>query len=61
MATSSLKKSFTISSKKEADAFAKMLEDSLKNPPEPLPEVKVREFSHSELSEIINARLCKAR
>ena len=40
MATSSLKKSFVISSKKEADAFVKMFSDSLKNPPKPIKEVE---------------------
>lgn len=32
MATSSLKKSFVISSKKEAESLAKMFEESLKKP-----------------------------
>lgn len=59
MATSSLKKTFTISSKKETDAFAKMLSDSVKNPPVQIPEVKLNSFSKKELVEIINARVCK--
>lgn len=59
MATSSLKKTFTISSSKESDAFAKMLSDSAKNPPVQIPEVRINSFSKKELVEIISARTCK--
>ncbi|MBR4824314.1 MAG: hypothetical protein IKZ86_05915 [Spirochaetaceae bacterium] len=55
MATSSLKKSFVISSKKEADAFAKMLADSLKNPPPPIKEVNVKTLSKDEVRKFIDA------
>lgn len=51
MATSSLKKSFVISSKKEADSFVKMFADSMKNPPKPIKEV---EFSIASKEEIRN-------
>lgn len=57
MATSSLKKSFVISSKKEADAFVKMFSDSLKNPPKPLNEVECSTISREQMTKIINARL----
>ena len=43
MATSSLYKTFYIDSKKEANAFVKMLVDSVKNPPKPRREVKVND------------------
>jgi len=59
MATSSLKKSFVISSKKEADAFVKMFADSLKNPPKPIKEVECSTISREQMAQIINARLGK--
>ncbi|MBQ9281498.1 MAG: hypothetical protein IJ207_04790 [Treponema sp.] len=59
MATSSLKKSFVINSKKEADAFVKMFADSLKNPPKPIKEVECGTISREQMTQIINARLGK--
>ncbi len=55
MATSSLKKSFVIDSKKEADAFAKMLVESEKNPPKPIKEVEYSILSKDEIRKFINA------
>ncbi len=55
MATSSLKKSFVISSKKEADAFVKMFADSLKNPPKPIKEVEYSVLSKNEVRKFIDA------
>lgn len=59
MATSSLKKSFIISSKKEADAFVKLFSDSLKNPPQPIKDVPVSTISKEQMARIINAKLGK--
>lgn len=59
MATSSLKKSFVINTKKEADAFVKMFADSLKNPPKPIKEVEYSTISQEQMAKIINARLGK--
>ena len=59
MATSSLKKSFVINSKKEADAFVKMFADSLKNPPKPIKEVECGTIPREQMTQIINARLGK--
>lgn len=60
MATSSLKKSFVISSKKEADAFVKMFADSLKNPPEPIKEVEYSILSKDELKKLVNVNVRKS-
>lgn len=58
MATSSLYKTFYIDSKKEANAFVKMLVDSVKNPPKPRREVKVNEnFSDEEWNSFVTATL----
>ena len=59
MATSSLKKSFIISSKKEADAFVKLFSDSLKNLPQPIKDVPVSTISKEQMARIINAKLGK--
>ena len=59
MATSSLKKSFVISSKKEADAFVKMFSDSLKTSPAPVSEVSVSSISKEQMTKIIHAKLGK--
>ncbi|MBO7639339.1 MAG: hypothetical protein J6S91_10230 [Treponema sp.] len=56
MATSSLKKSFVINTKKEADAFVKLFADSLKNPPKSLDEVEYSTISKEQMAQIINAR-----
>lgn len=55
MATSSLKKSFVIDSKKEAEVFAKMLAESLKNPPQPIKEVNVRTLSKEDIRKLMDA------
>lgn len=55
MATSSLKKSFVINSKNEADAFARLLADSEKNPPLPIKDVKVKTLSKSDIRKFIDA------
>jgi hypothetical protein len=60
MATSSLKKSFIIRSKKEADAFVKLFADSLKNPPQTIKEVGVSTISREQMARIINAKLGKS-
>ena len=57
MATSSLKKSFVISSKKEAAAFVKLFANSLKNPPKPIKEVEFSTISKERMAKIINAKL----
>ena len=54
MATSSLKKSFIISSKTEASALVKMFTESVKNPKPPKP-VNVIFATPEQLKEIINA------
>ena len=60
MATSSLKKSFVISSKKEADAFVKMFADSLKNPPKPIKEVEYSILSKDELKKLVSVNVRKS-
>lgn len=60
MATSSLKKSFVINSKKEADAFVRLFADSLKNPPQPINEVCVSTISKEQMAKIIDAKLRKS-
>ena len=57
MATSSLKKSFVIDSKKEVDAFVKLFMNSVKNPPEPVNRVNVSSISNEQMARIINAKL----
>ena len=59
MATSSLKKSFAINSKKEASAFVKVFVDSIKNPPKPIKKVDISSFSPEQMTQVINARLSK--
>ena len=59
MATSSLRKSFVINSKKEANAFVKLFDDSMKNPPEPIREVNVSSISREQITQVINAKLSK--
>jgi len=59
MATSSLKKSFVIDSKKEANTFVKLFMDSMKNSPKPISHVNVSSISHEQMSRIIDARLNK--
>ena len=59
MATSSLKKSFVINSKKEADAFVKLFANSMKNPLEPIKEVNVSSIPCEQMAQIINAQLSK--
>ena len=59
MATSSLKKSFVINSKKEADAFVKLFVNFTKNPPEAIKKVSVSSISHEQMTQIINAKLRK--
>ena len=59
MATSSLKKSFVINSKKEADAFVKLFVNSMKNPPESIKKVNISSLSREQMIQIINARLSK--
>ena len=54
MATSSLKKSFVISSKKEASAFVKLFTDSLKNPPQPIKKVNYSIASDAEIKKILD-------
>ena len=54
MATSSLSKSFVISTKEEADTLAKMFEDSMKNP-RPIEDIGPVTVSNERLKEIINA------
>jgi len=61
MATSSLKKSFVINTKKEADAFVKLFADSLKNPPKPIDEVEYSTISKEQMAQIINAKLGKKK
>lgn len=53
MATSSLKKSFVISSKKEASNFVKLFTEQEKNPP--LRDVNIEILSKEKLKELINA------
>lgn len=53
MATSSLKKSFVISSKKEASNFVKLFAEQEKNPP--LRDVNIKILSKDKLKELINA------
>ncbi len=60
MATSSLKKSFIISSEKEASAFVKLFADSLKNPPEPIKEVDYSILSKDELKELVSENVRKS-
>ena len=60
MATSSLKKSFVISTEKEASAFVKLFADSLKNPPEPLKEVDYSILSKDELKELVSENVRKS-
>lgn len=48
MATSSLKKSFIISSKKEADAFAKLFTA----PPQPIKEVNISFISREQMEKL---------
>ncbi len=57
MATSSLKKSFVISSKKEADAFAKLFTQE----PQPLREIEFSIVSKEEMAKIIHATLGKTK
>ena len=59
MATSSLKKSFVINSKKEADTFVKLFVNSMKNPPEAIKKVNVSSISYEQMTPIINAKLSK--
>lgn len=61
MATSSLKKSFVINTKKEADTFVKLFADSLKNPPKPIDEVEYSAISKEQMAQIINAKLGKKK
>ena len=60
MATSSLKKSFVISTEKEASAFVKLFADSLKNPPEPIKEVDYSILSKDELKELVSENVRKS-
>ncbi len=60
MATSSLKKSFVISSKNEADAFVKMFADSNKNPPKPIKKVGYSIVSKDELKKLVSANVRKS-
>lgn len=53
MATSSLKKSFAINSKKEADAFVKMFADSPDKTQKPLEDVNFSILSKDEIKKII--------
>lgn len=57
MATSSLTKTFYISSKTETENFLAMISDFQKEPQKPLKEVKVEEISNSQMKKIINAKL----
>ena len=57
MATSSLKKSFVIDSKKEVDAFVKLFMNSVKNPPKLVNRVNVSSISNEQMARIINAKL----
>ena len=59
MATSSLKKSFVINSKKESDAFVKLFVNSTKNPHSAIKKVNVSSISHEQMTQIINAKLIK--
>lgn len=54
MATSSLKKSFVISSKKEVDTFAKMFVESIKTPSNTLNDVHVKTLSKNDLRKLID-------
>ena len=53
MATSSLKKSFVINSKKEADAFVQMFDNAMKHPLPPIKEVDYSMMSKDEIKELI--------
>ena len=53
MATSSLKQSFVISSKKGASNFVKLFTEQEKNPP--LRDVNIEILSKEKLKELINA------
>lgn len=53
MATSSLKKSFVISSKKEASSFVKLFTEQEKTPP--LRNVNIEILSKEKLKKLINA------
>lgn len=57
MATSSLKKSFVIDSKKEVNAFVKLFINSIKNPPKPVNRVNVSSISNEQMARIINVKL----
>ena len=59
MATSSLKTSFVINSKKEVLAFVKLFVDSMKNPPEPIKKMNVSPISREQMTQIINEKLRK--
>ena len=60
MATSSLKKSFAINSKKEADAFVKMFADSPDKTQKPLEDVNFSILSKDEIKKIISANVKKS-
>ncbi len=57
MATSSLKKSFYITKKKEIEKFAEMLISQ----PKPFNEVKTKNYTQQTLKELINAEKQSSR